>query len=784
MTASTSPAPKTARYESGDWLFFVLLRAMALCLPLVIAEVGWIPNAPALVPVSLLATVVGVLFALSPLPNWLIWLVGTSLGVVVSAHVTAQVLPPLRVVLNDLVQFAEWLIGKVSFWKPDIYIAYPFQQTLAHLGERLDWLYTKVLVWYSVVYYGGTSQETITLFLAAALVIWLLTFFACTELLRHRRTFLAAIPLGLAVVLNVAYTGIGLTYVYAFLALTLVTQVWAHARQLERLWKQQRTDYSPEIKRDLVITGVGVTALIILVALIIPYFTFQKVVLAFWDNVGSKLQPFYSDWDRAFAGRNPVPTATPEVVARGEGHEVTSPLDLPGNQMILIVTTSAPPPLRMEERNLNPELRFGEVDAKHYWRQITYDTYTGSGWINKSEVETVNYPADQPWTDWSYPSRILTTTITIVQGSPVMAFAVNQPLMFDNEFQLTLRSEGDIESISVVTSTYTAISAVPAASVDELKAASTNYPTWVTERYLPLPDVPQRVIDLANQIVAEAEAETPYDKARAIETYIRTYVYDLEVPRAALNQDVVDYFLFDARRGYCDYSASAMVVMLRAVGVPARYASGFAMGEYDHDRQAYIVRESSAHAWTEVFFPGYGWIEFEPTPSQSTFTYRGLGGNIDTSRFEAATPVPAPAPRIPDIAWIGLAVVLLLAIVIIWPFKWLRDRDRSPRHSILHSYECLVDAARWIDFMPTGGQTPANYLFALANEIEARSSGRLSARRDLDYLRDAYLEARYSEAEIDAITAAQSDAARRRASSVIRRAFFGGDKRRKTFQPG
>ena len=72
MTASTSPAPKTARYESGDWLFFVLLRAMALCLPLVIAEVGWIPNAPALVPVSLLATVVGVLFALSPLPNWLI----------------------------------------------------------------------------------------------------------------------------------------------------------------------------------------------------------------------------------------------------------------------------------------------------------------------------------------------------------------------------------------------------------------------------------------------------------------------------------------------------------------------------------------------------------------------------------------------------------------------------------------------------------------------------------------------------------------------------------------
>lgn len=89
-----------------------------------------------------------------------------------------------------------------------------------------------------------------------------------------------------------------------------------------------------------------------------------------------------------------------------------------------------------------------------------------------------------------------------------------------------------------------------------------------------------------------------------------------------VGRDVVDYFLFDAPGGFCSYFASAMVVMLRLEGVPARIVSGYAMGDYDFAQHAYRVPASSAHAWVEVYFPSYGWVEFEPTTSQAVFNYR------------------------------------------------------------------------------------------------------------------------------------------------------------------
>src|SRR5439155_19800440 len=103
-----------------------------------------------------------------------------------------------------------------------------------------------------------------------------------------------------------------------------------------------------------------------------------------------------------------------------------------------------------------------------------------------------------------------------------------------------------------------------------------------------------------------------YDKAEAIELYLRTnFKYSTVVKAPPSGRDPVDYFLFDLKEDFCEYFASSMVVMLRSVGVPARVVEGYTMGTFDEPTGGYMITERNAHAWVEVYFAGYGWIEFE-----------------------------------------------------------------------------------------------------------------------------------------------------------------------------
>jgi hypothetical protein len=127
-----------------------------------------------------------------------------------------------------------------------------------------------------------------------------------------------------------------------------------------------------------------------------------------------------------------------------------------------------------------------------------------------------------------------------------------------------------------------------------------------------LPPLDPRIPKLAQQIAAGSNNN--YDKAANIERYLKTrfgYTLDLTGPPAA---DPLPYFLFVRRAGHCEYFASAMTVMLRTMGIPARYATGFLPGQFNDVGGDYIVRASDAHAWVEAYFPGYGWITFDPTP--------------------------------------------------------------------------------------------------------------------------------------------------------------------------
>jgi protein-glutamine gamma-glutamyltransferase len=173
---------------------------------------------------------------------------------------------------------------------------------------------------------------------------------------------------------------------------------------------------------------------------------------------------------------------------------------------------------------------------------------------------------------------------------------------------------------------YDVASEIPMVSPQKLRRASAVYPQDITETYLQLPPLDPRIPALARQITADASSA--YDKTVAVERYLRSnfgYTLDLSDMR---HRDPLAYFLFVKRAGHCEYFASAMTVLLRTLGIPARYVTGFLPGEYNDLAHDFIIRARDAHSWVEVYFPGYGWLTFDPTPpggSQDDGLFARLG---------------------------------------------------------------------------------------------------------------------------------------------------------------
>jgi transglutaminase-like putative cysteine protease len=246
------------------------------------------------------------------------------------------------------------------------------------------------------------------------------------------------------------------------------------------------------------------------------------------------------------------------------------------------------------------------------------------------------------------------------------------------------------------------------ASEEELRDDPAAYPDWVTP-YLRLPtgyrpvNTMRRIHDLAVRVTAGAT--NPYDRAAAIEQYLRSnYSYTLTPGRAPIGTDAEDYFLFSSKAGYCQYFATAMADMLRSIGIPTRLVNGYGPGGYDAQQRRFVVRESDAHTWPEVYFPSYGWIAFEPTPDGVyNPIQRGAGAGVScsgdgcqsdtgsplTTPAPAATPPPRTGPEAPAVTggsgtpalpalrtWtpIGALVLLLLVLVYVLASRFLRPQ--------------------------------------------------------------------------------------------------------------
>jgi transglutaminase-like putative cysteine protease len=281
---------------------------------------------------------------------------------------------------------------------------------------------------------------------------------------------------------------------------------------------------------------------------------------------------------------------------------------------------------------------------------------------------------------------------------------------------------------------YTVVSALSGATVEMLRQAAPLYPPGVEERYLQLPPtLPQRVRDLAKEITGGYD--NAYDKAAALERYLRRLSYNRTIEAPPSGRDVVDYFLFEGKEGYCDYFASAMVVMARAVGIPARLAVGYVGGEYREESEDYVVRRSASHAWVEIFFPLYGWVEFEPTPSQSLLARprgefeagegvvpgvgpgRPLEPFLDFPEYPGLfEPAPAQAAPWPLGAVLGVfimasSVVLTSVYGLVRRRRWLALPPAERAYRGMASLSPLLGLRAW------PSQTPLEYGSAVAERL-------------------------------------------------------------------
>jgi transglutaminase-like putative cysteine protease len=467
----------------------------------------------------------------------------------------------------------------------------------ATFGDKLTHLAILVNNWITQVLAGEAASDPTVFVLFLGASVWCATFIGSFILARTGRIWDAVIFNGACLVINVS---VALTNLYpdliVFTLAVLVLLVRIHIVNLQERWVRQNIVPSGEMDWRLLRGGLTWTTVLVIMALVTPRVGAAEVLNGAWSTFEGPYHSVEAEWQRFFAG-------------------VSGPSRLRGVSFSDSIRLGQAP-------NLGDRVIM-TVDASsgHFWRAVTYDFYTGAGWRT-----TENDKADKialPTTDRdTFQARF----DIIVPHSNIL-FAANEPQKADVPYQFYTGADKSYSTSlhalnrSQAAGTYTVTSLVSVADKQTLRKVAPTYSDYIKSKYLQLPStLPQRVKTLAHQIMDNVP--NTYDRAEALESFLRSppYSYSAQVKATPPGRDPVDYFLFDLKQDFCEYFASAMVVMLREEGIPARLVEGFTTGTYDSPSDTWVVREQDAHAWVEAYFPQYGWIEFEPTPSQPPFT--------------------------------------------------------------------------------------------------------------------------------------------------------------------
>ena len=267
----------------------------------------------------------------------------------------------------------------------------------------------------------------------------------------------------------------------------------------------------------------------------------------------------------------------------------------------------------------------GASDLK--WRGVALSTFDGKGWSNSFGQQPLHpssegifrlRPPSEPARHRDSPAaapRYLRYRILMEPLGTNVFFLADQPLNLTGNYRLLGTDLGGaVYNLDVdhPVTRYDAESEISLPDPQQLRRAEGELPENAGD-YLKLPPLDVRTVRLAEQVTASSL--TNYDRALAIEQYLRThYGYTLQLPRAA-PRDPLANFLFERKQGHCEFFASSMAVMLRVLGIPSRIVTGFRTGEFNDLTGQYVVRASNAHSWVEAYFPGSGWVSFDPTPA-------------------------------------------------------------------------------------------------------------------------------------------------------------------------
>jgi transglutaminase-like putative cysteine protease len=546
-------------------------------------------------------------------------------------------------------------------------------------GRSLE-LLQRVVTWTATAATGGYAQDALVLILLLALIAWFLGYNAAWQLFRAERLWRAVVPPGVVLLAGAAvYTGdlsLGLLPP-AYLLGALLLAVRTNAAAREGIWRDQRMSFAPRARAGLLRAGFAASVLLLALAWLTPTASAGDQLASAWQENFPSQPDLRETLDRLFA-LDAEPGDTPADYYGGPA------LTLGGS-------------INLDERHVMDV--YAPTGPRYYWRSTVFDTFDGRTWTTTSDARLTSEFGVLYYEDANYQMRrnvrqrfVIHIPSAELIYSAAQPTSVSLPVTFDVLYIDRGQERGSPTTLQANTplqsgDTYETISSISYADEVSLRTAGTEYPGWVQRTYLQLPDTTSsRTRELAAYLTALYD--NPYDRAVALERWLRDNVtYDESVSAPPPDTDAVDWTLFEQRRGYSNHYASAMVVMLRAQGIPTRLATGFAQGEYIPESGAFRVVESDAHAWVEVYFPGYGWVEFEPTAIQPAFTTRGVPGGEGTGgtasapaqTVEEAPPgaPEAPSPDTPEVAeddgdfLIRLLNLTSEASRVRLPLKWL-----------------------------------------------------------------------------------------------------------------
>jgi transglutaminase-like putative cysteine protease len=469
----------------------------------------------------------------------------------------------------------------------------------------------RVRTWIIALVGGQPSFDPVATTFMWIVLLWIVAAWAGWVVIAKRNALLAILPI-LILSLGTLSSGQKVPFsIYILFGLSLLALAAVQHYQREEDWEGRKIAYPPRLGRH-----IGVIAVLLSIGLV-----FSTAVISSFE------MPRFLEWvsgyrevERQVEGNlaNSLGIVSEETSLPDAFEDFRKP-GLPRNHLIgsspelsrhLVMTVAV--------SNMNELFQEGRW-LPLYWRSLTYDIYTGHGWQSTQTYEVHHQPNQPLQLEQVSQSLPIEQKVRSVDTNNTILYAAGEPFTINQNVNVAWRDPGDLFGILMEgTGSYSAKSYVSFPDEQVLRGEGQNYPQWVQQHFLDLPSgVPDRVKDLARELTAGEP--TPYDRVKAIEQYLRSIPYTLEVPYPPHDRDLVDFFLFDLRKGYCDYYASAMVVLARAAGVPARFVMGYANGTYDLNAKVYRVTEADAHSWVEIYFSNYGWVPFEPTASRPQF---------------------------------------------------------------------------------------------------------------------------------------------------------------------